>query len=881
MRPPLESDDSRRSFTGYTRRRETTARVRIADVLARVFIGLGGVGTIIAISLVCVFLAYTVIPLFLAPSIVTVPPIALAAADTSASGTPGAEPSVEHVAIDEYRTLAWLFRRDGRLDLHRVDDGARISSRELFPGTTVSASAFALRDGHAAFGFADGTIRLGRFSFVAEFREPAEIDADLSGMAIGDRIQHDGGVLELTPERQYRHQSLQVELEEPIATDPDAAIVRIDQSIRPAGPIVASLAANGMLRISEVSRRKNLLTGKVTARLTGGEVQVALPADGSLPRWLRLSGLGDNVYLAWEDGRVLRYDTRETAEPVLAEELDLAPEPGATLTDVDFLIGKTSLVTGDSLGRVRVWFRTKPAGAETVDGAHLTLGTELPGATSAVVALGASSRTRMLAAAYADGAVRLFHVTSNRLLAENRVAAESPAIHALVLGSKDDALYAFASGRVEAWQVDAPHPESTLAAIFVPVWYEGYEVPAHVWQSSSGTDDFEPKYGIYPLVFGTLKATLYSMLFGLPLALLAAIYTSEFMRPRLKAKVKPTIELMASLPSVVLGFLAALVIAPFIEDVVLETILCLGTIPFALLIGACLWQMVPEQVAPRLRSLRLPAMFACVPLGIGLASLLAPFVERVAYAGDLKAWLAGQHGSGFGGWILLLVPLAAALTGIAMARYVNPWLRHACGGMPRRTVSWISLGKVLAGTALVLLIATALSSLLSALGFDPRGSFVDTYVQRNAMVVGFIMGFAIIPIIYTIADDALSAVPEHLRAASLGAGATVWQTTMRVVVPTAMSGLFSATMIGLGRAVGETMIVLMAAGNTPVMDWNIFNGFRTLSANIAVELPEAVQNSTHYRMLFLAALSLFAITFAVNTVAEIIRMRFRKRAYQL
>jgi len=88
-------------------------------------------------------------------------------------------------------------------------------------------------------------------------------------------------------------------------------------------------------------------------------------------------------------------------------------------------------------------------------------------------------------------------------------------------------------------------------------------------------------------------------------------------------------------------------------------------------------------------------------------------------------------------------------------------------------------------------------------------------------------------------------------------------------------------MIGLGRAVGETMIVLMATGNTPVMDWNVFSGFRTLSANIAVELPESVPNDTHYRVLFLAALVLFAITFVVNTFAELVRQRFRKRAFQL
>ncbi len=191
------------------------------------------------------------------------------------------------------------------------------------------------------------------------------------------------------------------------------------------------------------------------------------------------------------------------------------------------------------------------------------------------------------------------------------------------------------------------------------------------------------------------------------------------------------------------------------------------------------------------------------------------------------------------------------------------------------------LGKAAAAAVVVVAIAYAMGALLNGLGLDPRASLLGTYVQRNALVVGFMMGFAIIPIIYTIAEDALSAVPEHLRSASLGCGATQWQTAYRIIIPTAMSGLFSAVMVGLGRAVGETMIVLMAAGNTPVLEMNIFNGFRTLSANIAVELPEAVRDSTHYRTLFLAALVLFAMTFVLNTMAEAIRQRFRKRAYQL
>jgi phosphate transport system permease protein len=202
-------------------------------------------------------------------------------------------------------------------------------------------------------------------------------------------------------------------------------------------------------------------------------------------------------------------------------------------------------------------------------------------------------------------------------------------------------------------------------------------------------------------------------------------------------------------------------------------------------------------------------------------------------------------------------------------------------GTTRRLAATLDLGKFAVGVLLSIAIAWFAAGLLALCGLDARGSFFGPYSQRNALIVGFVMGFAIIPIIYTLAEDALSSVPEHLRAGSLAAGATRWQTAVRIVIPTAMSGLFSAVMIGTGRAVGETMIVLMAAGNTPVMEWSIFNGFRTLSATIAVELAEAEQHGTHYRTLFLAGLTLFAMTFILNTAAEVVRQRFRRRAYQL
>jgi phosphate transport system permease protein len=443
---------------------------------------------------------------------------------------------------------------------------------------------------------------------------------------------------------------------------------------------------------------------------------------------------------------------------------------------------------------------------------------------------------------------------------------------------KGDGIVAATATGFGHWRVDEPHADASLAALFSQAWYEGYPAPEHVWQSSSGTDDFEAKLGLWPLIFGSCKATLFCMLFGVPIALLAAIYTSEFMHPRARAIVKPTIELMASLPSVVLGFLAALVIAPFVEDIVPAVLALAVTVPVALLVGAWGWQALPPERQAAWDRWRPACLAIAVPVGVVAAFVLGPALERACIAGDLRLWLDRQSGGSAGGWFVVWLPLAAVAAVLAVRQWVTPWLRRRSHGWSRGRVVAALGAKLAIGLALTAGTALVAAGACAALGLDTRGTLVGTYVQRNALVVGFVMGFAIIPIVYTIAEDALSTVPNHLRLASLGAGATPWQTAVRVVIPTAMSGLFSAIMIGLGRAVGETMIVLMAAGNTPVMEWNVFNGFRTLSATIAVELPEAVRDSTHYRTLFLSALTLLVLTSVLNTAAELVRLRFRRRA---
>jgi len=522
---------------------------------------------------------------------------------------------------------------------------------------------------------------------------------------------------------------------------------------------------------------------------------------------------------------------------------------------------------------VRAWFRVPAPNMTTADGLHLLPAHDLGTAPAPVTSIASSARTRSIAVGYGDGTLRLFNVTAERLLAGTRTGAARP-VSAVALSPNDDSLVAW-DGQFMVAAVDAPHPEVSLGTLLRPVWYEGYPAPVQSWQSSSGTDEFEPKLGLWPLVFGTFKATFYSMLFGVPIALMAAIYTSEFLRPQVKAIVKPAIELMASLPSVVLGFLAALVFAPVVERYVAGLLTALATVPFVLLLCAHLWQLFPQGLRSRMQGRRFVLSGLAIVAGAALAIAAGPMVERWLFLGDVRLWLNGNDGEATGGWLILTLPASvlASVTVAGRAQRLQRLLPDATGLQ--------ALLRFLALSLASLTLAFALARGLSLAGLDLRGAFLGTYIQRNALIVGFVMGFAVVPIIYTIAEDALSSIPDNLRAGSLALGATPWQTAVRIVVPTAMSGLFSAVMVGLGRAVGETMVVLMAAGNTPVLQWNVFNGFRTLSANIAVELPEAVRNSTHYRTLFLAALMLFVMTFVLNTAAELVRSRFRKRAYQL
>lgn len=858
------------SFTGRGRKMETRWSIRASDFLSKWIITIGGIGTVLAVSTVLILLLWVAIPLMQPAGI----------GQSSRIDPLQGNLRILHTEMDEYQLMSWTIYSDGLLVNRRLDNGEILETMRLFPERKITSASFSIESNDAIFGFEDGSVAAGNIGFQTGFLDEVDAPGPVRKLGDGESLILGTSMVQRISPSQFRVQSLASGFEEPTSAQSVSPVRLLDQTISGLDRSYAVFHEDDTLHLVRLERRENMLTGEILTDMETSRLPYEPRPGAGSPSFLFFSGLGDSLVLAWTDGHLMRFNTRDFSAPFLQEDFDLYEDPKTRLTAGIWLLGRTTLLLGDSTGRLQAWFpaRTGESGGDRLE---LVKGHEFKITDEAITAMSSSARMRMAAVGDLRGKVSLLYITSHKDLGKATASGSESPVQALAFAPKDDGLLAITSEGMTVWPLDPGHPETTLKSLFTPIWYEGAPGPEHVWQSSAGTDNFEPKLGLIPVIFGTIKATIYSLLFGVPIALLAAIFTSEFLNPRVKIRVKPVVELMASLPSVVLGFLAALVFAPVVASELSVFLSLFVTIPLFSVLGAYIWQILPQGWTLRYQHYRFFFMFLTIPFGLSAGLGLGPVVEKVCFGGDVILWLDGQISGATGAWTYLMFPISVLVVALAFGRVVNPRVRAASIDWSRARCAWFDLGKFGFGILMALSLAWVLAGVLSVMGLDPRGGIFDTYVQRNSLIVGFVMGFAIIPIIYTISEDALSAVPDHLRSASLGSGATPWQTATRIIVPTAMSGLFSAVMIGLGRAVGETMIVLMAAGNTPIMEWNIFNGFRTLSANIAVELPEAVVNSTHYRTLFLAAFVLFLMTFILNTLAEMVRLKFRKRASEL
>lgn len=720
------------------------------DRIARRLIAIGGVSVILAVVLILFYLAWVVFPLFMPAS----------ATPVDLGDRPDwKQPATVYLGIEEQQEVGLRVDRAGTAEFFRLKGLATLDRKSLLPEAASAVTAVAeVEEGHGllALAFDDGSVGLVKQTYTTSY----------AGGVKNRRI-------EPSLEFPYGQAPRDLGLTQPIDT------IAVTDS---ADGLVVAVTAGSTLAVQVNTKQKNFLTGETTLQSQNRQVSLAFGAGG-----VAISGNHRWVYVGGDDGAVHRFDLPNL---VPSGEVRLGPRP---ITAMTMLLGGISVLTGDAGGSITQLFPVRDSNNEY----HLRKIRDFHNQSHAIRRIQSEYRRRGFLALDDSATLGVYHSTAAHEVLQMKLP-DTPA-DAMALSPRSNGLLSIAdSGSAQLLRLHNEHPEVSLSALWSKVWYENYPKPEYVWQSSSASNDFEPKFSLTPLAFGTLKAALYAMLFAVPLALMGAAFTAYFMAPGMRGLVKPTIEIMAALPTVILGFLAGLWFAPYLEEHLAGVFAVLVVLPPGLFLFAYLWSRAGSRLA------------ALVPEG----------------------WEPA-----------LLVPVMALLAWLAMA-VANPLQLWLFNGDLR---TWLS----------------------QDLGVS--------YDQRNALVVGVAMGFAVIPSIFSIAEDAVFGVPTSLSDGSLALGATRWQTLVRVVLPTASPGIFSGLMIGVGRAVGETMIVLMATGNTPVMDWNMFEGMRTLAANIAVEMPESEVNSSHYRILFLAALVLFLFTFVVNTVAEIVRQRLREK----
>jgi len=749
----MTTDSSPKRIDFNTPELQRKRRIRaLKDRLTRWYVFIGGLAVLGAITLIFFFLGYVVLPLFQGASLTTEKSI------TPAWIQDAGKPLM--ISLEEQNQVGMRVSDKGQVLFFNAQDATELSrvSLPIPAGTTVTSIS---KDQPAIplviVGLSNGQALVFRHTY---------------------KVTYPDGKKTISPAVEYPYGEAPISLD-----DQGRALEHVNLNASESTLIVAG-STGAQLHVLALTKEENMMTGEVTSE----QKSIELPQMTEPVKAMYIDPRQQWLYVI--NGRA-QADVFSLRDKSLNGRYKLLENANAEVTASAQLVGGISLIVGDSSGGLAQWFMARDTDGElrlkNIRGFQMS--------SAPIVEITAEERRKGFVAMDASGKLGVFHSTAHRTLLVNQVVDGQGLFG---LSPRANRVIVEQGGKIQPLILDNPHPEVSWSALWSKVWYENYDEPKYVWQSTAANTDFEPKLSLSPLTFGTLKAAFYAMLLAAPLAVAAAIYTAYFMAPGMRRKVKPVIELMEAMPTVILGFFAGLFLAPYVEGHLPGIFSLLMLVPIGILVAGFAWSRLPESLRLRVPDGWESAILIPVILFVGWLSLfMSPHLESWFFGGDMRLWISHDLGI--------------------------------------------------------------------------------TYDQRNALVVGLAMGFAVIPNIYSIAEDAVFSVPRGLTLGSLALGATPWQTMTRVVILTASPGIFSALMIGMGRAVGETMIVLMATGNTPVMELNLFEGLRTLAANVAVEMPESEVGGSHYRVLFLSALVLLLFTFIMNTLAELIRQRLRKK----
>ncbi|PTB83118.1 phosphate ABC transporter permease [Pseudidiomarina aestuarii] len=728
----------------------------LKDRAARWGVTFGGVLVLVALLLIFFYLLYVVEPIFRGVDV----------EKQSSFAVPG-EATTVALGMEEQSEIGYRFADNGQLTFFALQDLPR-SNAEL--GDVLLQEQVTPT---APTAFTKTQPQKKRYAYAIEGGEVVIVEPKF-------RSRFENGQRTTTPEIAI------ITEDSPIQVDEQGRnLVQLAYEYDGDASLFAAVTADGKAIVNSISASRNFITGAVTLESKFTE----LPVNGAIEQVIVTPDLRQ-VFVR-QANRLYVFEVSRSGQVTEKQLLTIDKRRYGDVTSMQLLAGASSIMFGHSSGLITQWFEVA-----SDEGRRYQYIREFKSGNSPIVDIVAEYYRRTFYTVNAEGTLGVFHTTSEADLYQEQ--PEGVQAERVVIDPRANTLMMLSGNELHIFDLDNEHPEVTWSGLWQEIWYEGYPEPDYVWQSTSGSDDFEPKFSLVPISFGTIKAAAYAMLFAVPIGLAAAVYTAYFMSPSVRKVVKPTVEIMEALPTVILGFLAGLWLAPVVENYLPGIVATVVLVPTAIILLAFITSVLPKNYRNFFTDGR-------------AALVLIPLVMLVGYAA------------------------------FSASPLVEDWL---FGGNVRQFIT-------------------------NELGI--------TFDQRNSLVVGIAMGFAVIPTIFSIAEDAVFSVPKHLSNGSLALGATTWQTLTKVVLLTASPGIFSAVMMGLGRAVGETMIVLMATGNTPIMDWNIFEGMRTLSANIAVEMPESEVGSSHYRILFLAAFVLFVFTFVFNTLAEFVRQRLREK----
>ncbi|MCU8024488.1 MULTISPECIES: ABC transporter permease subunit [Shewanella] len=721
------------------------------DKAAQISVTIGGTMVFVALLLIFFYLLYVIKPIFDSADVTPVKSVSYQHADV---------PTLM-VGAEEQNEVMYRVSVHGQVDFYTVADGSLLSSftPTLPAGVTVTSAAVAVpSEQRFALGLSNGQVIVAGLEFGLTYPNNKRL---------------------ITPKLRYPAG------ETPITVDETgSAIHKLTFTYSSDKMSFAYQDESGVWRLTRLEGQENMMTEEVEWVSTTSQIQ---DAPKKVSHELMTP---DQRQLMLQTGnKIFVYDIRDTDSLDLLQVIDVE-RAKAQVNNVALLAGASSLLVSYDTGIVAQYFQVNGEKGRLYQ--EIRQFDDLPPISS----ITSEFYRKSFATVSPEGELTLLYTTSHRELFDAKFDLKNPG--KMGFTPRSNGIVVEADKKLHIFSVENSHPEVSWSAMWDKVWYEGYPEPQYVWQSTSGSDDFEAKLSLMPLAYGTMKAAFYAMLFAVPLSVAGAIYTAYFMSPKVRGFVKPTIEIMEALPTVILGFLAGLWLAPLIEEHLPGILILLILLPTSILTSAYGWSRLPGKWKQRLPEVYQELMLIPVVCFVGWFSFaVSPIIEVALFDGNTRQFITNELGI--------------------------------------------------------------------------------TFDQRNALVVGIAMGFAVIPTIFSIAEDAIFSVPRHLSNGSLALGATPWQTLTRVVLLTASPGIFSAIMMGLGRAVGETMIVLMATGNTAIMEWSVFEGMRTLAANIAVEMPESAIGSSHYRVLFLAAFVLFIFTFFFNTIAEVVRQRLRER----